>query len=129
MSVPEPPGHVKHVQMSRSAPPDGTCLHLLKPAQISRSPRDVLPLAQTSSDQLSLAQIHSDGSAASRKHVNPPPPSVCQACEIQAQIPADRRLGGENGVTPTGKSFRFVRACVRARRSCVGGREKSSLRC
>ena len=30
--------------------------------------------------------------------------------------------GGENGVTPTGKSFRFVRACGRgeARRSCVG---------
>ena len=56
--------------MSRSATPDGTCLHLLKPAQISRSPRDVLPLAQTSSDQLSLAQIHSDSSAASRKHVN-----------------------------------------------------------
>ena len=70
MSFQEPPGHVKHVQMSRSAPPDGTCLHLLKPAQISRSPRDVLPLAQTSSDQLSLAQIHSDSSAASRKHVN-----------------------------------------------------------
>ena len=40
----------------------------------------------------------------------------------------DRRLGGENGVTPTGKSFRFVRACVRARRSCVGGRENLSLR-
>ena len=56
--------------MSRSAPPDGTSLHLLKPAQISRSPRDLLPLAQTSSDQLSLAQIHSDSSAASRKHVN-----------------------------------------------------------
>ena len=36
----------------------------------------------------------------------------------------NRRLGGENGVTPTGKSFRFVRACERARRSCVGGREK-----
>ena len=56
--------------MSRSAAPDGTCLHLLKPAQISRSPRDVLPLALTNSDQLSLAQIHSDSSAASRKHVN-----------------------------------------------------------
>ena len=70
MSLPEPPGHVKHVQMSRSAPPDGTCLHLLKPAQISRSPRDLLPLAQTSSDQLSLAQMLSDSSAASRKHVN-----------------------------------------------------------
>ena len=37
--------------------------------------------------------------------------------------------GGESFVTPTGKSFRFVRACVRAsgrgeaRRSCVGERE------
>ena len=38
-----------------------------------------------------------------------------------------RRLGGEIEVErspPTGKSFRFVRACERARRSCVGGREK-----
>ena len=70
MSLAEPPGHVKHVQMSRSAPPDGTCLHLLKPAEISRPPRDVPPLAQTSSDHLSLARIHADGSAASRKHVN-----------------------------------------------------------
>ena len=72
MSFPKPPGHVKHIQMSRSALPDGTCLHLLKPAEISRPPRDVPPLAQTSSDHLSLARIHSDGSAASRKHVNPP---------------------------------------------------------
>ena len=70
MSLPEPPGHVKHVQMSRSAAPDGTCLHLLNPAQISSPPRDLLPLAQTSSDQLSLAQMLSDSSAASRKHVN-----------------------------------------------------------
>ena len=70
MSLPEPPGHVKHVQMSRSAPPDGTCLHLLKPAGISRPPRDVPLLAQTSSDHLSLAQMLSDSSAASRKHVN-----------------------------------------------------------
>ena len=30
---------------------------------------------------------------------------------------------------PTGKSFRFVRARERAGRSCVGGREKCSLRC
>ena len=56
--------------MSRSAAPDGTCLHLLNPAQIIRPPRDLLPLAQTSSDQLSLAQMLSDSSAASRKHVN-----------------------------------------------------------
>ena len=60
----------KHVQMSRSAAPDGTCLHLLNPNQISSPPRDLLPLAQTSSDHLSLAQIFSDSSAASRKHVN-----------------------------------------------------------
>ena len=56
--------------MSRSAPPDGTCLHLLKPAEISRPPRDVPLLAQTSSDHLSLAQMLSDSSAASRKHEN-----------------------------------------------------------
>ena len=40
--------------------------------------------------------------------------------------------GGEIEVErrpPTGKCFRFVRACERARRSCVGGREKWSLRC
>ena len=56
--------------MSRSAAPDGTCLHLLNPAQISSPPRNLLPRAQTSSDHLSLAQMLSDSSAASRKHVN-----------------------------------------------------------
>ena len=70
MSLPEPPGHGKHIQMSRSAALDGTCLHLPQPAQISRPPRDLLWLAQTNSDHLSLAQILSDSSAASRKHLN-----------------------------------------------------------
>ncbi len=38
------------------------------------------------------------------------------------------QIGGW-GVTPTGKSFRFVRACERARRSCVGEREAFRFRC
>ena len=45
--------------------------------------------------------------------------SGCCYCSLVRKC---RRLGGENEVErrpPTRKSFRFVRACERARRSCV----------
>ena len=57
------------------------------------------------------------------------PTSPCQRPSAAVTVDG-RRLGvRSNWSPPTGKSFRFVHACERARRSVVGGREKWSLRC
>ena len=48
-------------------------------------------------------------------------------CSFHARPCGHRSLGCGIEVErspPTGKSFRFARACERARRSCMGGREK-----